>query len=306
MLKHLIIIIVVFHFLAGCTSTDIPATSDEADDTDYLQALLDSSGAEIVIPAKETPWITRPLFIRAADKKIIFAEGCKIQAKKGSFKDPGDSLIKISDSRNLVIQGNSAVFAMRKKEYQKKPYAKGEWRHGFAIWQSSNILLEGLTIMETGGDGIYIGQSKNSPVCENITLKNLHLENNHRQGISVTAVKNLLIENCHVTGTQGTPPMAGIDFEPNTGLYGITGCVIKNCYFENNSGPGILVYLKKMTPDHPPVDIEIENTVSRKNLAAVSINNIPKGVRGSVLFKNCSLSGIRLISYPKSFSVRFE
>lgn len=306
MSKVFVTLICALFGIFGCTTITPPVTSDETDNTNELQALFDASGPEIVIPAKETPWITRPLKITAQDKKIIFSEGCRIQAKKGSFQDPGDCLITISDSRNLVLEGHSAVLAMQKKDYTGAGYKKGEWRHGIAIQKSSNISILGLTIRDTGGDGIYIGQRSLETVCENITLKNLVLDNNHRQGISVTAVKNLLLENCQLKGTNGTPPMAGIDFEPNSNLYGLTGCVIRNCVFEKNSGPGILVYLKKLSKNQPPVDIQIENAVSKKNIFSVAVYSIPKGVTGRVAFKNCDLSLMKWICVPKGFTVSFE
>jgi len=233
-------------------------------------------------------------------------EGCRITAKKGSFQNPGDCLITISNANNLVLEGNAAVLSMQKKDYTSQSYNKGEWRHGISILKSSKVVIEGLTVLNTGGDGIYIGQDSPLCVCENITLKNLILDNNHRQGISVTSVRNLLIENCLVRGTNGTPPMAGIDFEPNSDEYGITGCVIRNCTFEKNSGAGIQLFLEKMTETQPPVEIKIENTISKNNLFSVSIYGIPKGVRGNVVFTGCSLSPMRWICVPKDFIVRFE
>lgn len=99
--------------------------------------------------------------------------------------------------------------------------------------------------------------------------------------------------------------MAGIDFEPNGGLYGFTGCVIRDCVFEGNSGAGIQIYAPRLTPEHPPFDLLVENTVSRKNLSAIAIYNIPKGVRGTVTFDDCTLSGLRWVRPPKGFYVRY-
>jgi len=304
--KMMVLIAAILIGTFGCRSTPPVSSSGEIDDTNYLQSLFDSRENEIVIPAKDTPWITSPLYITASNKKIIFMEGCYITAKKGSFQNTGDCLITIYDSDNLVLEGNATVLSMQKKDYTGPSYNKGEWRHGISILKSSNIIIKSMTIRNTGGDGIYIGQNPPETVCENITLKNLILDNNHRQGISVTSVRNLLIDSCLVRGTKGTPPMAGIDFEPNSNEYGITGCVIRNCFFEKNSGAGIQVFLEKMTKTQPPVDIKIENTISVNNLFSVSVSNIPKGVTGNVVFTECTLSFMRWISVPKDFIVRFE
>jgi hypothetical protein len=291
--------------LAGCQTQNPSPVQDLSDDTLYLQSLLDSPGSEIMIPAKDTPWISGPLFLSSTNKRITFGKGCTVLAKIGAFLDPGDCLLTISDSRNITVSGYSATLKMRKDHYASKPYKSGEWRHGISIRNSSHITIEGLTIRESGGDGVYIGQNTGQPVCEDIVLRDLDLGNNYRQGVSVVSVRGFLMEHCSVTGTRGTPPSAGIDFEPNSDLFGFTACVIRNCIFEKNGGPGILVYLKKMTSSRTPFDLVVENTRSVGNLSATAIYGIPRGVTGSVVFRNCTLKGLRWIWPRAGFTVRF-
>ncbi len=305
MWKQFFLIQMVLLALSGCWSPGYFDLSDEKDDTVFLQSLLDSPLEEITIPARATPWQTGPLVITAVNKSIVFEKGCIIEAKKGGFRNPGDCLITIHNSENVRISGNGTILGMRKDDYSNKPYRKGEWRHGISLKTSKYITLEGFVIQNTGGDGVYIGQDRGKAVCEKITLRNLVLNGNHRQGVSVIAVQDFLMESCTVQGTKGTPPMAGIDFEPNSHLYGLAGCIIRNCIFEGNSGPGILIYLPKMTKDQLPVEIRFENCVSRKNLLAVSVYNIGRDVRGTVIFSGCTLSGPRWIQVPKSFTVNF-
>jgi len=295
--------IVVFLFGACATGSRVNKQNDQTD-TAYLQSLLDSPLETIVIPARKEPWITGPLFLASSHKSIEFEEGCTILAQKGLFLDPGDCLLEIRGASGITIRGNGARLAMNKNDYTRAPYKKGEWRHGIAIWESTDITIEGLTVRDCGGDGVYIGQSARSPVCENIMLRNLVIEDNHRQGVSVISVRDFLMESCTVRGTKGTPPMAGIDFEPNGGLYGFTGCVIRDCVFEGNAGAGIQIYAPRLTPEHPPFDLLVEHTVSRKNLSSIAIYNIPRGVRGAVTFRNCTLSGFRWVRTPGSFIVR--
>ena len=68
--------------------------------------------------------------------------------------------------------------------------------------------MEGLTIVESGGDGIGV-------TGKNITIRKCVCDRNHRQGISVFSVENLLIEDCVLSNTSGTAPQSGIDFEPD-------------------------------------------------------------------------------------------
>ncbi len=285
----------------GCTSNN--SSVSDTDDTVYLQSLLDSPEPIILIPSRKTPWITRPLSVHTFNKIIIFEKGCRVYAKKGAFLDVEDCLIEIGNCFNVLIIGNGALLKMCKNDYESEPYRKGQWRHGISIKNSKNISVEGLTVSSTGGDGIYIGQKSSEEVCENIVLKNLALGNNYRQGISVISVKNFLMEGCRVFGTDGNLPMAGIDFEPNSNVYGYTGCLIKNCSFTDNSGSGIQVYLKKMERTQIPVEIMIENTKSRNNNISVAVFEVPENVRGLIRFSGCTISGMKWIQVPKSFSV---
>lgn len=296
--------------LCSCVSSKQISSMDtnvhiSVDNTEELQLLLDSPEDLIIIPFREQPWITGPLFLRARNKRIVFEDGCTIIAKKGIFLDTGDCLLSINDCENIEIEGYNAVLQMQKKDYMSSSYEKGQWRHGISLRRSRNIRISGLEIRETGGDGIYIGQNKTEMVCENIELIDLKLEENYRQGVSVISVRNFVMNNCTVRGTRGTLPMAGIDFEPNSGLYGFTGCVIKNCTFMNNSGPGILVYLKKLTPNHPFTDIQIENCISKKNNFSINVQ-VPKGVNGKITVSNSDFSWLKFIRTPKSFTVEFQ
>ena len=79
------------------------------DSTDFLQSLLDSAEGEITIPKGNAPWFTRPLFLRAEGKRIIFEEGCEIAALPGAFTGRGECVItsysihytKLYDARNM-------------------------------------------------------------------------------------------------------------------------------------------------------------------------------------------------------------
>ena len=94
--------------------------------------------------------------------------------------------------------------------------------------------------------------------CRNITVKNVLLEDNYRQGISVISVKNLLLENIKIYGTGGTAPGSGIDFEPNHPNEQLSNCVVRNCEIRENRGAGILFYFKNLDRDSHPISITVE------------------------------------------------
>lgn len=236
------------------------------DSTDFLQAALDSGVKKLVIPFMGEPWIVRPLMV-PGNIEINFEPGVLVLAKRGEFKGGGDSLFRATDVENIAFRGYGATLRMHKKDYQNPPYAKAEWRMGLAITGCTNVLVEGLRIESSGGDGIYIGNAT-LPYCKDVVIRDVVCFDNHRQGISVIGAENLLIENSEFSNTWGTPPSAGIDLEPDGPTERLVNCVIRNCKFENNAGHAMLVYLKNLDATAQPVSVRFENCVARMGYGA--------------------------------------
>ena len=232
------------------------------DVTDALQAALDSKAKTLIIPYMGEAWIVRPLRLHG-DQEIIFEPGVLVMARKGEFRGGGDSLLTAVDAENLVLRGYGAVLRMRKKDYQNSPYTPAEWRMGIALRGCRNVTVEGLRIESSGGDGIYIDGGGARAWCEGITVRNVTCFDNHRQGISVVSAQDLLVEGCSLSGTGGTAPESGIDFEPDTANQREANCVVRNCLFENNRGNATSVYLKPLTKESADVSILFENCVMR-------------------------------------------
>lgn len=231
---------------------------DPLDATASLQAAIDSQARTVIVPFTGSPWIVRPITLRSG-LHLIFEAGVLVLAKPGDFQGGGDCLFRAADCTNITIHGHGAILRMRKADYQMPPYPKAEWRMGLAFVGCRNVLVDGLRIESSGGDGIYIGSSRSQRWCENVTIRNCVCHDNHRQGISVISAVHLLIENCTLSGTSGTVPEAGIDLEPDEPDERLVDCVIRNCVIADNSGSGILVWLKPMTSASVPVSIRFEN-----------------------------------------------
>jgi hypothetical protein len=99
-------------------------------------------------------------FLLKTQPDIDSRSGVVIAARKGSFRGGGDCLFSVKDKKEVTIVGYGAVIEMRKGDYQKRPYEKAEWRHAILIRSCSDVLIEGLTIRSSGGNGIYIGRGK--------------------------------------------------------------------------------------------------------------------------------------------------
>ncbi|NUM54077.1 MAG: right-handed parallel beta-helix repeat-containing protein [Candidatus Hydrogenedentes bacterium] len=298
------------------------------DATDALQAAIDSPAKTVIVPYMGAPWIVRPIRLRGG-LELVFDPGVLVLAKRGEFQGGGDSLFDAADAENITIRGYGATLRMWKKDYQNPPYKKAEWRMCIAINGCKNVLIEGVRLESSGGDGFYIGATKGHPWCEDITIRNCVAKDHHRQGISVISAQNLLVENCEFSGTSGTAPQAGIDFEPNGPDERLVNCVVRNCVFQDNAGAAMQVYLKPLDSTSQPVSIRFENCVGRLGPAGASADDIratgvkghagilvgairDDGPRGVVEFVNCVVENIgreAVSVYDKSATtaqVRFE
>lgn len=262
---------------------------NQEDATEALQAAINSRVPRLVVDKRDAPWITRPLFC-VSDQEIVFEQGVEVLAKKGEFMDKKDALFSLVGVTNVTLRGPGATLRMRRADYDAPPYAHAEWRHVLNMLSAKNIRVLGLTLAESGGDGIYLGCRKAGGPCADITIRDVLCDRNYRQGISVISAENLLIENTVMRDTGGTNPRAGIDFEPNRPGEVLKNCVMRNCITENNEGCGFLVAVQQMNAETEPISLVFENCRSTgdRNCVAIHANKeAAKSVRGSILFRKC-------------------
>ena len=265
-----------------------------ADSTAALQAAFDSKARRVVIPYMGKPWIVRPLFLRS-NQEIDIEPGVVILAKRGEFRGLQDSLFTARDISNLTIRGYGATLRMWKHDYQNPPYKKGEWRMGIEIQGSKNVLIEGLRVENTGGDGFYVDGGSSRLWSENVTIRDCVSDNNHRQGISVISAVNLTVDNCTFSDTSGTAPEAGIDLEPDAANQRLQNIVIRDSIFENNQGHEMLVYLNRLNGTSAPVSILFDHCLARmteptggwSGMAVGAVHDA--GPKGVVEFRDCTV-----------------
>ena len=273
------------------------------DATTSLQAALDSKAAQLTIPYMGKPWIVKPLRLHG-NQEIVLEPGVMLLAKKGEFQGGGDSLLSANGCENLTIRGRGAILRMRKRDYQNEPYTRAEWRMGLALRGCKKVLVEGVRIESSGGDGIYLDGGGDLKWCEDVTIRGVVCDDNHRQGMSVISAQNLLVEDSVFSNTRGTAPEAGIDFEADSAEQRFVNCVVRNCVFENNHGNQMLVYCKPLSAQTEPLSILFENCVARMGKAGESAEVVASkelggwggmtvgairddGPNGLVEFRNC-------------------
>lgn len=258
------------------------------DATAALQAAIDSKAAKVRVPYMGAPWIVRPIALRSG-LELFFEPGVVVLAKRGEYQGGGDSVFTASNCKDIVISGYGATVRMWKEDYQKEPYKPAEWRMTLDFAGCTNVRVEGITLENSGGDGIYLGATSAQSFCADVVIKDVVCTDHHRQGISVIGARNLLIEDCLFANTDGTAPEAGIDFEPNQANEGIENCVVRRCSFVDNSGAGILIYLKNLTAETPPVSLRFEHCLVRGGKdCGIGIGAIAdNGPKGEIVFDTC-------------------
>ena len=287
---------------------------DPEDATEILQSAIDSGAQKIIIDNIGKPWIISKTIKLHSNQEIVFEKGVIIEAKQGSFLGKTESLFEAYFKKNITLIGYGATLRMKKLDYTKPPYEKAEWRHILSIRSCENIKIYGLTLASGGGDGIYLGVAKEGTPCKNVHIKDVVCIDNYRQGISVISAENLLIENIIMKETSGTPPMAGIDFEPNQPTEILSNITLRNCISQNNSGAGFAFYLENLNINSQPISIRLENCKAIGNLTGVWISSNNKkesAVKGIIEFVDCVFEenkGIDIFILQKniqSFRIKF-
>lgn len=165
---------------------------------------------------------------------------------------------------------------------------KGEWGMGIAILGSSNITISGGRIVNCWGDGIYVGKVKEQSKkykgyhipSSSILIEGVFLDNNRRNGISITSAVKVDIKNCIIANTNGILPMSGIDIEPNSSLDLIKNINLRNVTTYNNQKDGILLVLTRMTSDKKKQEVSI-SIDGHRDIGSYSPMRIGSGFRRS-------------------------
>jgi hypothetical protein len=270
---------------------------DPVDATKALQAAINSGAERVIVDNVGGPWIVEPITLKG-DQEIVFEKGVEVVAKQGAFKGTGDCLFTADLKQNLTLTGYGATLRMHRSDYAGPDYKKAEWRHVLQLKSCTNVRVLGLTLAESGGDGVYLGTAKAGVTNKNVHLKDLVCDRNYRQGISVITAEDLLIENCVLRDTGGTAPQAGIDYEPNEPGERLVNCVMRNCVSQGNGGSGYVCYLNALNAESAPVSIRFEGCKAIGNSgteAHVGTGNSPaEAVKGAIEFVNCSFEPKKL------------
>ena len=278
------------------------AKADSADDTEAFQKAIDSGADEVVVPNRGRPWVTRPIFGRS-NLTMTFEKGAVLEALRGGFKGTADCLVKFDCCTNVILRGYGVTLRMHRFDYHSAPYKRSEWRHGLSFLSCVNVEVAGLSIVESGGDGIYLGVNahRDAELANfHVVIRDVSCLRNNRQGISVISAEDLLIENCDLSETYGASPEAGIDFEPNRADHRFVDCRLKNCRMRNNMGSGLEVWTTRFDSTTRPVSITMEDCQTECNNEEIRFRDYSRKYgkpktppKGTVTVRNCAFRNMR-------------
>jgi hypothetical protein len=245
------------------------------DATAALQAAI-NTGQNVWVPNMGTPWNITPISLTKSNQTIQFESGTVVAAKQGAFRGTNDSLFTAGDVSNVNMIGYGATLQMRKDDYTQYPYQASEFRMGISLYHVSDFQIKGLTIKDTGGDAVHVDGwgGPNGGYSQDVLIKDVRFDNNYRQGISVTSVNGLTIDNATILNTSGTWPKCGIDFEPYEPDMVLQNITVKNSIINANGGSGIQFWVNGGTGNLADVNSDVSATIENVTLYGNTFSGI--------------------------------
>ena len=182
--------------------------------------------------------------------------------------------IYIYGAKNVVIDGSGKILGDLGRSG-----IRSEYGHGICVFASEKVSISGIEIADVQGDGVVV--SKNN---KNVILKNLTIDNYHRNGISIIDGENIQVEEIRIKNGGGTEPFAAIDIEPNEGdsIYNVS---VKNLYIRN-CGVGIAGFV----PPNAVADKIHYDGINMSGITRCCMNsaNFRNLIIDKVLIEDCS------------------
>jgi hypothetical protein len=248
------------------------------DQTAPLQSLLNNSTYTTLFFPKSTVSYRIGNVRIYSNKTILFEDGTFIEGLKTAING---SMFFMYDASNIVIKGTNVVVSDPNPNY-----AGSEMRVIFHMGGVTNAHIEGIAANNGGGDGFYIGPGSAKKYSENIKLVNVSADRNRRQGISITAGKNVEVINAVLTNTSGIAPGAGIDVEPNTSENIIENIRIVNPITRNNAGAGIIVAPGAFANTGHIVDVLVSNHIDEGSAYGFLVTGVTGALSGTIVIEN--------------------
>ena len=217
----------------------VPASIDptgRVDVTKSMQRFLASvpSGRDISFRKGAHYRIEGTLFIRHRKRITIDGNGATVFARTRGGPARSQWWIKGGTRiifRNLIVRGANPNAGTGDDAYVRKL----ETQHGFRFEGVNGAELDHVQVHDVYGDFVYIGRGRDRVPSRDVWVHDSRFSRNGRQGISVTAASNVVIERNHLDQTRRST----IDLEPDA-----RSALVSNVFILNNTvGKGHLLFL---------------------------------------------------------------
>ena len=125
------------------------------DATAALQAAI-NTGQNVFVPKESSDWFVTPITLANNNQEILFESGVAVTAKAGAFTGTGDCLFNVTGT-GVSMVGPGATLQMQQADYTGSSYTPSESRHAINLAGVTNCTIDGLKILNTGGDGVIVG-----------------------------------------------------------------------------------------------------------------------------------------------------
>ena len=214
------------------------------DDTVAIQAAMDACSVVVfgdktyIIDVSGGGWGTIARGgLKCNSGQVLFLGNCTLKAKPNTNSSGFYDIISVDLANNVKIIGGHIVGDLDNHEG-----SDGEFGFGITISKANCVTITGVEIEKCWGDGIITtvervaseGSGNYDDYCQNICIKNCHIHNCRRQGISVVNANGLVISDCYIHDIAGAEPQSCIDVEPDRS--DAKNIVICNCCLVGNKG----------------------------------------------------------------------
>ncbi len=220
----------------------------KADYTAIFQTAL-LHNREVVFP-KGKFFINKKGLTIPSNTKVYFEENSVLHFEK-------NNMIRYEILRIHEVENVQVYYANIVGDRNTHTGKDGEWGFGISIQDSKNVLLYKPIVKDCWGDGIFIG-SEGKIKSQNVTVDGGLVDNNRRNGVSVTSIIGLKLSNLIAANSNGTFPKSGIDFEPSLNWEFMEEVNVNNIVTFNNQEDGLLIVLVNLkAPREKNVSINI-------------------------------------------------
>ncbi|MFA6102689.1 MAG: LamG-like jellyroll fold domain-containing protein [Victivallaceae bacterium] len=303
----------------GSTITLTASDRSASDNTSLIQGCLNNPSTSpapagynfskiIIQPGTgNASWPVCPLFFNHDSTEIHLDANTVLEAKTGGYPNGTNCVLRATQLSNIKVTGDTgAKILMHKEEYAL--LATAEWRTAISFYACSNVTVSGLTLANTGGDGISLYSASEVPdantYCSNVAITNVVVDGAARNGLAAVSVDGLTVTGCTFKNTQGQGnaaaggPWAGIDLEPDYPTQILKNIVIDNCSFLNNRRRGLLLHAIKLNGSTQILNITVQNCIMQNNgWYGIQVSYVPASLSdsSSVVFQDCIISDNKLL-----------